>query len=144
MNTFASFFKKKPSQEEMETMIAGGMTASSAEQPAGQDSICFFAYIIEPDREYSEMRTCSGWKAFPQLIHDFARLAADLVTNAHGSEKYGCETRFVVTTEGNGPMVFPEFKYHTDFMGSKYIDVPIGVLVYLCTCISMGWIRLNI
>ena len=131
MNTFASFFKKKPSQEEMETMIAGGMTASSAEQPAGQDSICFFAYIIEPDREYSEMRTCSGWKAFPQLIHDFARLAADLVTNAHGSEKYGCETRFVVTTEGNGPMVFPEFKYHTDFMGSKYIDVPIGVLVYL-------------
>ena len=55
MNTFASFFKKKPSQEEMETMIAGVMTASSEEQPAGQDSICFFAYIIEPDREYSEL-----------------------------------------------------------------------------------------
>lgn len=101
MNTFASFFKKKPSQEEMETMIAGGMTASSAEQPAGQDSICFFAYIIEPDREYSEMRTCSGWKAFPQLIHDFARLAADLVTNAHGSEntdaKRGSSLRLRVT-----------------------------------------------
>lgn len=65
MNTFASFFKKKPSQEEMETMIAGGMTASSAEQPAGQDSICFFAYIIEPDREYSEIENLLRLESVP-------------------------------------------------------------------------------